>query len=619
MSASFAQRNAGRVIVTVIMTRGVLAAVAVLLGMGVAAAQPATQSGEPAGIAYDVEIAGVEGELGDFFRQLSVLVQQRASPPRSYGALRSRIDEDIATFRRVLRSRGYYDADITQRVDTAADPIQVEMRVFAGPQYTLETIDIAFIGPVPEPEIVDALRMRLGLSPGDAAVAGDILAAEATLMAQLPQLGHPLAVKGERRVVVAHARRAVQAIYRIDAGPAVRFGPVRYEGAEEVERSYLERLRPWEGGDVFDRRKLERFRRELVSTRLFSQVRIDFAEPEESLRRAEGPISPEILIDLRIAPLRTISIGAGFSTSEGIGAEVSWEHRNLFGADERLTLTARGASIEQSLTAAFRKPNFRRRGQVLTAGTGFVREDTDAFDSIEYNASLGFERELSDIWRLTANTELVATEIDDREGERTFLIGSLAMGIGRDTRNDILDPTHGSYLRLSATPHLAEQNNVFTFFKNEFEASAYQRLDADADVVLAERVKLGSISGARRQRLPASRRFFSGGGGSNRGFDFQEAGPLDADGDPIGGRSIFEATLETRIRVARNFGVVPFVDVSRVWEDQLPQFDNLRWGTGIGFRYFTGFAPIRVDIAFPVNKRSTDDSVQFFISLGQSF
>lgn len=619
MSVWVGHWDTGRFIVTAFITKGLIAAWAALLCAGMAAAQASVQPGESAGIAYDVEITGVEDGLTGLLKQLSILVEQRKTPPRSYGALRSRIDEDIATFHRVLRSRGHYDADITQRIDTATEPIAVEIRIFAGSPYKLESVDIDFIGPTPEPGTVEALHDSLGLTVGAVARSSDILSAEATLMARLPQLGHPLAVKSERRVVVAHARRAVQVTYRIDAGPPVRFGPLRYTGAEEVERSYLERLRPWDDGATYDRRKVERYRRELVSTRLFSQVRIDFAAPEETLRGAQGSISPEILIDLRIAPLRTISIGAGFSTSEGIGAEVSWEHRNLFGADERLTLTARGASIEQSLTANFRKPNFRRRGQALTLGTGFIREDTDAFDSIEYNASVGLERSLSNIWRLTAKTELVATEIEDQQGERTFLIGSLAFGLGRDSRDDILNPTRGSYLRLSTTPHLAEQDNVFSFFKNELEASAYQSLDADSDFVLAERIKLGSISGARRQRLPASRRFFSGGGGSNRGFDFQEAGPLDTDGDPIGGRSIFEASLETRIRIMKDFGVVPFVDVSRVWEDQLPQFDDLRWGAGIGFRYFTDFAPIRVDIAFPVNKRPNDDSVQFFISLGQSF
>jgi len=619
MPAWVGQRNAGRFTVTVFVRKALFAAWVALLGMDAAMAQPAERPGTPAGIPYDVTIMGVEGSFAEFLRDLSVLVQQRATPPRSYGALRSRIEEDIAAFRRVLRSRGYYNADIFQRIDTAATPILVELRIFTGVQYRLESIDIDFAGPAPEPKVVRALRVGLGLKAGDMARASDILAAEADLLARLPQLGYPLATKRERRVVVAHARQVVQVTYRIDAGPQTRFGVTRFVGATEVKRNYLRRLQPWEEGEIYDRRKVERYRRELIATRLFSLVRIDFAAPEETLRTVAGVITPEIVVDLAIAPLRTISIGAGFSTSEGIGAEVSWEHRNFFGADERLTLTARGAEIEQSLSAEFRKPNFRRRGQVLTAGTGFVREDTDAFDSIEYNAQLGLERELSEIWRVTAHTELVATEIDDSQGERTFLISSLALGVGRDTRNDLLDPTRGSYLRLSTAPHLAEQDSVFSFFTNEIEASAYQSLDTGSRFVVAQRVKLGSISGANRQRLPASRRFFSGGGGSNRGFDFQDAGPLDKDGDPIGGRSIFEATLETRIRIAENYGVVPFVDVSRVWETQLPQFDDLHWGAGIGFRYYTDFAPIRVDIAFPVNKRPNDDSVQFFISLGQSF
>jgi len=618
-------RGLGRLVVSVNIVRGLFLLAIVIAGgrsMPAPAAQPAEANAAAraeAGIAYDVAITGVEGALETLIRELSVLVEQRGTAPRSYGALRSRIEEDIAMARRVLRSRGYYDAQITQRIDTERDPLEVELRIFTGPRYLIEDIALEFGDQPPEEAVIDALREAIALGPDDFARAAEIVAAEARLLAELPERGHPLAEKVDRRVVVAHARDRVAVTYRIDAGPNVLFGRTEYDGGTGIEHAYLDRLKPWEEGAVYDRRLVERFRRELVATRLFSQVRIAFAQPEEELRASAETIRPAIRVTLATAPLRTISIAGGFSTSEGIGAEVSWQHRNLLGRAERLTLTARAAEIEQSLSAEFRKPNFRRRDQMLTAGTGFIREDTDAFDSIEYNVNLGLERRLNDRWTLSAESELVATEVDDLDGERTFLIASLAAGLGYDSRDDLLNPTRGLYARFSTIPHLAEQNDLFTFVTNEFEASVYQALDEAARFVLAERVKLGSISGARRARLPANRRLFSGGGGSNRGFDFQEAGPLDAMGDPIGGRSLFEATLETRIRFGESYGVVPFLDVSRVWEDNLPQFDDLRWGAGIGFRYFTGFAPIRLDIAFPLNKRPTDDTVQIFISLGQSF
>jgi len=587
-----------------------------------AMAQPAESAQDAparAEIAYNVTFEGVEGDLESTLRGVSVLVGQRDSRPRSYGALRSRIDEDLKMFRRMLRSRGYYNAQITQRIETGERPIEVVIRVFTGSLYRIAEVAFDFRGKAPESDVIEALRESMGLTQGDPARAAAIVNAEDRIMAALPRHGHPLAVKGERRVVVEHDSDQLRVTYRIAAGPKVRFGVVRFEGGEGVERGHLRRLLSWSEGEVYDRRKVERYRQDLVSTRLFSSVRIGFDRPEDELRAESGPIAPDIVIDLATAPLRTISVGAGYSTSEGIGGEVSWEHRNLFGAQERLRLTGTAAEIEQSLTAEFRKPHFRRRDQTLTAATGFLREDTDAFDSLEYNASLGLERQLSDEWTLSAATEFVATEVDDRDGKRTFLLASLAAGIGYDSRNDILNPTRGLYARFSTTPHLAEQNDIFTFITNELEASSYQKLDSGGRVVLAERVKLGSIAAESRDQLPASRRFFSGGGGSNRGFGFQDVGPLDDMNDPIGGRSLFEASFETRVRVGENFGLVPFVDASRVWEDELPQFSDLQWGAGLGLRYFTDFAPIRVDVAFPINKRPIDNSFQIFISLGQSF
>ena len=121
--------------------------------------------------------------------------------------------------------------------------------------------------------------------------------------------------------------------------------------------------------------------------------------------------------------------------------------------------------------------------------------------------------------------------------------------------------------------------------------------------------------------VPADKRFYSGGGGSVRGFAFQMAGPLDQDDDPVGGRSLVEASMELRWRFWDSFGLVPFVDAGNVYEEVYPSFDDgLFWGAGLGFRYYTRVGPIRLDIATPINPRDgVDDPVQFYISLGQAY
>ncbi|MCU0894555.1 MAG: BamA/TamA family outer membrane protein, partial [Rhodospirillales bacterium] len=139
--------------------------------------------------------------------------------------------------------------------------------------------------------------------------------------------------------------------------------------------------------------------------------------------------------------------------------------------------------------------------------------------------------------------------------------------------------------------------------------------------VLAGRLRAGSIAGQPRDDVPANKRFYAGGGDSIRGYKFQEVGPIDDDNDPLGGRSLFETSLELRTRVWGNLGVVSFVEGGNVFEAEYPDFaDPLRWAAGGGLRYFTPIGPVRLDIAFPLNRREDiDDPFQFYIALGEAF
>jgi translocation and assembly module TamA len=139
--------------------------------------------------------------------------------------------------------------------------------------------------------------------------------------------------------------------------------------------------------------------------------------------------------------------------------------------------------------------------------------------------------------------------------------------------------------------------------------------------VLAGRVSLGSISGAKRDETPADKRFYAGGGGSIRGYDYQSVGPIDDDDDPLGGRSLLEAGVELRLKLTRSFGLVGFFEGGNVYTSVYPDLDDvIRWGTGGGFRYYSPVGPFRVDVATPVNGRDgVDDPVQVYISLGEAF
>ncbi len=88
----------------------------------------------------------------------------------------------------------------------------------------------------------------------------------------------------------------------------------------------------------------------------------------------------------------------------------------------------------------------------------------------------------------------------------------------------------------------------------------------------------------------------------------------------MGGRSLFEASLEARIRATETIGIVPFVDVGAAFSSAAPSFDEtLRFGLGVGLRYHTAIGPIRVDVATPLDRRRGEKPVALYISLGQAF
>ncbi|GAB4570788.1 MAG: autotransporter assembly complex family protein [Rhodothalassiaceae bacterium] len=564
-----------------------------------------------------LRIVGVPDELRLRLRDISALADRKAPPIASYGALAARLDADIKGFDRLLRALGYYDVRISHSIASDKRPIEITVSIDPGPLYLVGEITIRILDRPEDAALLSLLRARMTLAPGDPVVAGSVIAAEAALLAALPENGHPEARVHARRVVIDHDSRTARILYRLTAGPEIRFGPLEISGLETVKPGFPARLVPWKEGDLYEQARVEAFRKRLVGTRLFQRVGIGVALPDD-VRSAEDGAYP-ILVSLAESRHRTISGGAGFTTAEGFGGEVQWEHRNALGAGERLVLTARGAEIEQSLSARLTKPHFRRLDQELVLDLAAKRENTDAFDSLGAEARAGIERKLGAHWRAGLATELSFSSIKEQDMRRDFVLFGVPIAASYDRRDDLLDPHEGVYARAVTTPYLAYQNGSFDFYRHQIDGSFYRSFGADREIVLAARAGLGTMHGAPLERIPANRRFFAGGGGSVRGFDFQNVGPIDASGDPTGGRSRLETSLELRMKLFGDFALVPFLDAGQVWENSLPQFDGLRYGAGLGFRWHTGFAPIRVDLATPLGRRPGEDRIQIYIGIGQSF
>ena len=568
-----------------------------------------------ADLPYQVTIS-VKGEsdLEDTLRAASLLVEQSERPPPTELALRRRVDQDAERLRQVLRAEGYYDAKLEARLELERQPAEVTIEVEPGPRYEIERV--SWIGP--GGGALDALGIGLddlGLELGQPARSTDVLQAEQKIVLALGERGYPLATVPDRKVIVDHQKRTMSVTYVVDPGPAADFGAVRISGAEDLNESYVRNRLSWKPGDHYDRRELEETRKQLIRTELFTSVKIAPATEVE----ADGTVP--ILIELTERKPRSIGAAVDWSSSEGFGAEASWEHRNLAGHAERLETTLRLSQVFIGANAALRLPDAVRPDLDVVATAAIEREDTEAFTAERISGSVGVEQRFSS--RLSAGLGLSASleKEDDDEGEDTFTLFGVPAFVRYDNTDDPLDPSSGVRSSAAVTPYYALFAETDTFLRSEAIASAYYAIDEDARYVLAARGRLGSIFGAGREELPASIRFYSGGGGSVRGYAFQELGPLDEDNDPLGGRSVIEFGGEVRIRVTDTIGVVPFVEGGNVYVDMLPELyqADFRYSAGLGLRYYTAIGPLRLDVAVPLDRRDTDDPFQFYISLGQAF
>ena len=189
-----------------------------------------------------------------------------------------------------------------------------------------------------------------------------------------------------------------------------------------------------------------------------------------------------------------------------------------------------------------------------------------------------------------------------------------------DRTDNLLNPTTGYRAQLAVEPAHTFAGPNLTFVTNLVSGSGYWALGSEAGTILAGKLALGSLAGAPLFPLPADRRIYAGGGGSIRPYGYLMAGPLDSGNKPIGGRSSLALNLEARIKITDTIGIVPFVDAGSYYESPVPQLGRtLLYGVGVGFRYYTAFGPLRIDLATPLHKRSADSPNQLYISIGQAF
>jgi len=571
----------------------------------------------PPGIPYEVHIEDAPDGLEDLMRQVSTLAGDDPPSLVTAGLVRRRAEKDIPALLAVLHSRGYYKASVTVEVQDGEPPLTVLYRVEPGPGFTLGLVRSVVVDAGPEYQAQLPSAQELGLEPGSGFLSEGIPEGQRRTRRALQRQGYPFA-QVEYEAVADFATNTVLITFTARPGQFARFGETTILDAERFDITpefILSRL-SWKPGDPFDSEAMARARDSLVATGLFSFAQFLF--PEEVDEDGRLPMS----LDLRERPPRTARAGLTYSTDLGPGVRLGWEHRNLLGEGESLSVDLDANFVNRSLESIYREPFFLfREDQSLIIRASLADEQPDAYRSQSLDLSGMVERRITRHTRIAGGLGFILLNIDDPiNTQDNYALTYLPLFIERDTRDNLLDPTRGSMLNANGAPYFEALGETNQFFRYLTNAHYYWSPFEENQLVLAARARFGQIPGSELSRVPATVRFYAGGGGSVRGYEYKTLSTLD-NGDPIGGRSLLETSAELRWRFTANWGIVTFLDGGRAFADVVPDFEETyRWGTGLGLRYYTAFGPIRADIAFPLNRRQgIDSSFQFYISIGQAF
>lgn len=561
-------------------------------------------------VKYRARIRGVrDNALERTIRESILTFKLEARPPATIGQLQRRIDGDLPRIGALLESHGYYDAAVSAEVDSERDPVRVTFLVESGAQYRFGNVRFRFLGS-PDPSLE---KIKPALRKDSRVVASRVFEEQQRVMGLLQRRGYPFPVLEKRTVTLDRENKTVDISLEFDLGTPAVYGPFEVYGLESVNRKYIQRQLPWKPGDPYDIKQLDDFENKLLSTGLFATARVVPKSGEE------GTNAIPVQISVTERDKRTVRIGAQYS-DVGFGGKILWEHRNFFGSGEHLETSFTGSEIELGGKVSLTRPGFLRANQSLLLDLDVSYETPDAYDARKARTTSMVLRDFTQEIQAGLGVGYQYSRVEQLTSDERYSLVFFPLQAILDYRDDRLNPMRGVHL-FGRTAFYKDTLASDSFLKSVCEGRHYHTLWKRARLSSALRVTLGSIDGAAVENVPADERFYAGGGGSIRGYEYQAVGPSAVDGTPLGGDKLFEFSAELRLQPGRRLGYVVFADGGAAFNGPPASSDHsLRYGAGLGLRWFTGIGPLRVDVAYPLNPDETQiERAQFYISLGQAF
>lgn len=418
-------------------------------------------------------------------------------------------------------------------------------------------------------------------------------------------------------------------VFTINETPRVFVERINVNGNIRTLDKVLRREMELVEGDPFNRSKLSKSEQNVKNLDFFENVSVDVSQ---------GSAPDRTVVDVNVEEKSTgeLSIGAGFSSSDGPLADLRIRERNLLGKGQDLLFATTIAGSRTEFDLSFTEPYFL--GRDISAGVDVFHSTRDLQDESSYDQTrtgggfrIGYP--LSENWRQTLrynieNNEITDVDSDasryirDQEGKRTT--SALSQRLTYDTRDSYIFPTNGLTYWLDT--EVAGLGGDAKYLSAKTGASYYYPVAEQWVLnVLGETGAIGAYGDAD---VEINERFFLGGS-TLRGFERSGVGPRDsATDDSLGGNYFYRGSVEMTfpLGLPKELGIKGhgFTDFGSLWELDEPgvgidEETSIRASAGVGVSWRSPFGPIRVDLAVPYSKEDFDEEENFRFDFGTRF
>ncbi|MFZ4714526.1 MAG: outer membrane protein assembly factor BamA [Bacteriovoracaceae bacterium] len=538
-------------------------------------------------------------------------------------------NNDVERIKYYYKSKGYLQVNVgTPAITVSEDKhwVFITIKVTEGPQFSINEIffegDMLFT----EEEFNAQIKLKK-----------EEIYSEDNLRLDIQQLTEMYQDKGYafanvlRTLDIVPGENKVDIHFSFEKGKIAYFGNITVKGNTKTRDKVVRRELKIREGQMYSGSGL-RLSKESVN-------RLGFFEPNSVIFNTVSPKGKDDILDVEISVKERntgqITLGAGYSTASRGFLQGSISQNNFRGLGQTLTASMSLSAVQKSYNLGFTEPYLM--DSKWTAG-GDVYRTQSQFSSSLYYDKIGTDARvghpIAEYTRAYITYKLENTNISNVRNptidphNENGVASSIQTSVVRDQRNNIFEPTGGSYQNISA-----QYTGLGGFHRSaKFEGEARWYKPIYGDLIFRTRGTASKLVKTTSYRqVPRTEKFVMGGARNMRGYNFEDIGPLVQLPDSTGRTSTFNqgglfsllGTAEIEHPLIKEAGLkwALFYDTGNVYKYNIGENGNwrLRSDYGFGFRWFSPIGVLRFEFAYPVKKLPRESGSQFLFDIGQIF